>query len=66
MKETHERNIRLPFQHLKLILQPAAIVFARTLKIVMHFLDIDHEIRYMRALEGQCFVFFSKAALYTL
>lgn len=58
--------LRLIFEHLNLTLQSSAIVIPRTLKVVVHLLNVGHEVGKVGSLHHQRPVFLNQAALNTL
>ena len=44
-----KKNSRLSLKHLNLALQSPAIVLSRTFEVIVHLLDVGHEIRKVRS-----------------
>ena len=47
-----KKNSRLSLKHLNLALQSPAIVLSRTFEVIVHLLDVGHEIRKVRSFHG--------------
>ena len=57
---------RLSLKHLELALQPSAVVLSRTFEVIVHPLDVGHEVGKVRPFPCQCSVLFHQTALNTL
>jgi hypothetical protein len=57
---------RLPFEHLNLTLQSSAVVLSGTFEVIVHLLDVGHEIGKVGSLHSQCSVLLHQAVLNAL
>jgi hypothetical protein len=61
-----DKHERLVFEELNLTLKPASVILTRALNVIVHLLNVRHEIGQMGTLHRQRLIFFDKAALHTL
>jgi hypothetical protein len=61
-----KKLLRLVLKHLNLTLQPPTIVLSRAFKVVVHLLNVCHEVRKMGSLHRQCPVLLYQTVLNAL
>ena len=58
-----ELSLRLALKHLNLTLQSSAIIISRAFQVVVHLLDVGHEVRKVRTLDREGLVLLHQANL---